>query len=415
MKKPLFWIFVLGFSLRAAVVLSGVGFDRDLAFFDARDYDQHALHFLRGEGLTNGHTWASRLPLYPIFLAAVYRMFGHSYLAVRLIQSLLGALAILLAYGIFRKSFSRKVSLWASFLGAIHPLLIRYAGNILSETLSLFLLSVFLWVFLYQKGWRRFWGGGALFGVLLLCRASMVFFLPLVLLHLCREGKGKPVRALVGFILSVMLVMSPWVIRNYRLLHEFVPLTTNGGTTFWDANNPESLRDTAKTGIASQWVMPGKVVKQEENGEILLSEVEGDRYLYKKGLLFWRELLRERPLSLGYLFLRKFLAAFSLHGGEGLAALLGSIALYLVFLPWGLLRSRYLEKAPTLLYSVILQYVVCSLVFFGRAKYRVVIEPYLIAFILLGALEFIGVLGRISRNNPRTKALRRASLAQGEW
>lgn len=201
------------------------------------------------------------------------------------------------------------------------------------------------------------------------------------------EERQKPLSAFLGFILSLTLVLSPWVIRNYQRLHAFVPLTTHGGATFWDANNPESLRDPAKTGLASVWVMPGKVVKQEGDKEILLSEVEGDRYLFKKGLLFWWELLREDPLALGYLFLRKALAAFSLHGGKSIFELFGCALAYLILVPLGLLRSFRLERRPTLLYSVILQYLLCSLVFFGRAKYRVVIEPYLVVFILLGILE----------------------------
>lgn len=382
------WIFLLAVFFRILVVVWGVGFDRDLTFFDARDYDRHALNFLSGKGLTNGIAWASRPPLYPLFLAGVYRLFGHSYLAVRLLQSLLGALTILLVYGALRLYFSRSVSLWTSFFTACHPLLVSYAGNILSETLSLFCLALFLVVFLRGKRGVDGWGGGTLFGVLLLCRASFIFFLPFVLFHIVRDKKNSA--ALFGFLLSAGLILAPWAIRNDRILHRFVPLTTNGGTTFWDANNPESLTPS-KIGLASHWEMPGQVTISDRDireKTVLLSEVEGDRYLYKKGFLFLGGLLRKDPLLFFYLLLRKGLAAFSLHSGKSVAELFGFGFLYLVCLPLGLWQSSSFERKPTLLYGLLLQYLIASLVFFGRAKYRLVIEPYLLAFVVSGILTW---------------------------
>ncbi|MBI4435816.1 MAG: glycosyltransferase family 39 protein [Candidatus Omnitrophica bacterium] len=402
MKEPLFWIFLLALFLRLLVVCLGVGFDKDLTFFDARDYDRYAMNLLSGKGFTNGTTWASRTPLYPLFLAAIYFFFGHSYLAVRLTQSLLGAFSTLLFYAIFRLYFSKRVSLWATFLCACHPILISYAGNILSETLGLFLLALFLLVFLKGESHARSWGGGFLFGVLLLCRSPLIFFLPFVMVHLVREGK-RPFHSLVGFCMALIVVLSPWTFRNYRLLHAFVPLATHGGTTFWDANNPNALLDPAKAGLASHWVPPGKVVKRVEGREILLSEVEGDRVLFKQGFLFWKKLLRENPPALLYLFLRKGLAAFSLHGGKNLPALFGFSLVYLVFLPWGLVLSLRLGGRPTLLYGVILQYLLCSLIFFGRAKYRMVIEPYLVVFVTLAFLKCVdGVLSLCYNTKIRT-------------
>ena len=106
MKRPLLGIFIFALALRILIIFLGVGFDKNLTFFDARDYDHHALTFLSGHGLTNGSAWASRPPLYPLFLALVYRLFGHSYLMVRLIQSFLDAFAVFLVYGVLRTYFS---------------------------------------------------------------------------------------------------------------------------------------------------------------------------------------------------------------------------------------------------------------------------------------------------------------------
>jgi 4-amino-4-deoxy-L-arabinose transferase-like glycosyltransferase len=45
-----------------------------------------------------------------------------------------------------------------------------------------------------------------------------------------------------SFILLVILIsMLPWVIRNYQVFNEFVPLTTSGGLNFYRGNNAEGL------------------------------------------------------------------------------------------------------------------------------------------------------------------------------
>ncbi len=380
MKKVLF-IFIAALLLRLCAVYFGIGYDRGLHFFDARDYDRYAVHLLSGEGFTNGATVASRPPLYPLFLAGCYRLFGHSYLAVRIIQAILGASLVWPLYGIFRIHFSERLTLWAIGCVAFHPLLVCYVGNILSETLALVLLAFFLFVFLREGGGGGRFRGGLIFGLLLLCRASFIFLLPILILFLLREQKKR----VIQFVLALSLTLSPWVIRNAVLLHAFIPLTTNGGTTFWDANNPEALRDPSKTGLASAWIMPGRGAQKTGDREIPLSEAEGDRYLYHQGLRFLGDLLRGNPFAFGYLLLRKLLAAFSMHAGKTILELFLYLALYGALLPLGLWESRRLAKAPLLLYGVILHYLLASLIFFGRAKYRMVIEPYLIIFILLGA------------------------------
>ena len=100
MKRPLLLLLALGCLLRILVVLGGIGYDKTLSFFDARDYEAHALNLLEGKGLTNGKAWASRPPLYPILRAGFYKLFGRTPVPIRIFQSFLDTITLLLVYQI---------------------------------------------------------------------------------------------------------------------------------------------------------------------------------------------------------------------------------------------------------------------------------------------------------------------------
>jgi hypothetical protein len=86
-----------------------------------------------------------------------------------------------------------------------------------------------------EKGslWR-YWAAGLLLGVAVLVRSEVLLF-PLALLVyfvFASKGASQPVKialriAVLG--LGTLVVMSPWIIRNYGLVHKFVPSATVAG------------------------------------------------------------------------------------------------------------------------------------------------------------------------------------------
>ena len=101
-----FWptlIFALALTLRIIYVLQ----IRHTPFFqtlglDAKFYDQWARDLVRGEG-PSGAFFMS--PLYPYFLALIYRLFGRDLALVRLIQAGIGSLSAVLVYLLARDVF----------------------------------------------------------------------------------------------------------------------------------------------------------------------------------------------------------------------------------------------------------------------------------------------------------------------
>jgi hypothetical protein len=85
---------------------------------DALTFDRTALGILR-DGMPGAFF---RPPLYPLFLAAVYRLFGHSAAAVVWIQFALGLAALVPAYRLGERLFGGRAALAGAWIGACYPL-----------------------------------------------------------------------------------------------------------------------------------------------------------------------------------------------------------------------------------------------------------------------------------------------------
>lgn len=199
-----------------------------------------------------------RLPGYPLFLTAVYSVFGHyNNTAVRIVQALLDtltcALIALLAY-FWEPDQRRKrlASIAALALAAVCPFTAIYVGTILTETwASLLAVALCLLATLAIKAptfkqslWR--WGAVGLVGGLgVFFRPDSGLFVAAVGLTLVitewfrqdREGVPKAWRfrlariLAAGSVLSIafVLLLVPWTVRNWRTFHLFQPLSPAHG------------------------------------------------------------------------------------------------------------------------------------------------------------------------------------------
>ena len=63
--------------------------------------------------------------------------------------------------------------------------------------------------------------------------AIILFLFPLIM-------RKKFIQSSV-ILLVILFLMLPWVVRNYQVFNEFIPLTTSGGLNFYRGNNAEGL------------------------------------------------------------------------------------------------------------------------------------------------------------------------------
>ena len=286
-------IVVLGVILRAAAMLRGAG-----AFDDPDNYLPLARAVAAGDGFSlHGRPTAYRPPLYPLMLAPSTLVLGeHALWGIALLHLAMGAGTIWLTAAtakISGLSFAR--SIFAAFVTACDPVLVWQGRSVMTETPTAFLLAGTLAV-LAQRGWRGPVFGGIGLGLLALCRPSMLAGAALTVVAALVVPPGdrrtRVIRAILLGI-TILLVLSPWLIRNVLLFREPIWTTTHGGYTLALANNPVYYDDVLHgpsgrvwTGH-DQWLWWDSVNRQTAG----MTEAQADRYMRQT---VWR-VIRERP------------------------------------------------------------------------------------------------------------------------
>jgi hypothetical protein len=177
-------------------------------------------------------------PVYPYFLAVLYGLSG-TFETARWTQAALGAL-IVPAVGLAgARAFSPRSGLWAAAVAALYPDLIWFSVHFWSETLFM----VLLWWGIERllaadaaDGLGRAVAAGALWGVAVLTRETVLYFLPLAALWLATPPRVGARGRGAAFLVVSLFVVAPWTYRNWAVFHEFVPVSTAGGQNLFQGN-----------------------------------------------------------------------------------------------------------------------------------------------------------------------------------
>jgi len=112
-------------------------------FEDSLDYDRAARALLE-----TGHfnTRYYRLPLYPVFMAGCYGLFGTGLLPLRIVQALIGTATCGLIWLTGRRLFGSRPGLLALFGAAAFPVHVVMSGIEYPVVLGTFLIWIVLWL-----------------------------------------------------------------------------------------------------------------------------------------------------------------------------------------------------------------------------------------------------------------------------
>lgn len=215
---------------------------------DAKSYDLIAKNLVAGDGFKEDASLSYEFdsaiiragPGYEFFLAGLYLIFGHSYEIVWVAQALLHSLTTLFIFLIAVKIFpemNRWVGISAAIFIGLSPDLIEISAMLMTETLYLFLTTVVLYLFvtMYSKP-STYWLSlalGLVLGIAILTRPPLLFFIPVIAWFLFFQ---KEYRSLAIFIGSVVVVLAPWVARNYFIYHQIILTTLIGEYNIWVGN-----------------------------------------------------------------------------------------------------------------------------------------------------------------------------------
>lgn len=342
--------------------------------------------------------WSYRPPLYPFFLAAVYRAAGIGWPAARIAQACLGALSAWLLLLLGRPLLTFPAALLAALLLALDPALVHLSGLLLSE--NLYVPLSLLLLLLLLRGLERgrpadFILAGAAGGFSALCRPSVLPFLLLALVPCAaglRSGKADRPARIWGWglmLLSALVVIGPWTLRNYRVHRRFVPISTNGGVMLWMGLHP---------GASGDYDFP-----REGNPLYgMTDEVERDRAGTRESLSF----LRENPLEALALAGRKFLLFWEFFPSTGSGK---AFALFLAAAAAGLVLSLKEWRRWLLIYLYAASFLGNHLLVHSGYRYRYALHPVLALF-AAAALVALGSLlrarfARLIRARPHFLAL----------
>lgn len=244
------------------------------------------------EGHTGPTAWVG--PLYPLLMAGVFKLTGvytaASAWILLALNSLFSALTVFPIAAIARRCFDRGGSIgrWAVWLWALYPAAMQYAVRWIWETsLStlLFTCCIALALRMHERAperpgrfamrdWVLF---GLVWGAIALANPALVVFLPFAGIWILTGRGAVLLRGLAGAAVSAavfLAVLAPWMIRNERVFHHFVPLRSNFGAEMYLGNGPGA------TGMLMEYNHPEKSPQQlrlyTQMGEYRYAKMRGE-------------------------------------------------------------------------------------------------------------------------------------------
>lgn len=177
-------------------------------------------------------------PGYPMFVAAVLAVTGGSLMAVRIVQSIFGAIGCVLTARIASRTLTPKAFLPAGLLQAVYAPLIYTDSALLAESLFVFLLIVALDLATSAATRRRWLIGGIVLGLAIVVRPTAFVLLPAFAIVIVRQvTRQTAIRFASGLAAGVLLVVTPVVIQNWRVTG--IPMVqAYGGMNFYLGNRP---------------------------------------------------------------------------------------------------------------------------------------------------------------------------------
>ncbi len=262
-RRLLLVIVLVALALRLAIVPFGSSSFENLMDADhihAWEQGNVARALVAGQGFGSpfNSTQPSAVmpPVYPLIVAAFFRVFGvhtaQSIVAIHAFDCLINALACIPVFLLARRSFGPRMAWWAAWAWAFSPYGIYFSAAWAWST-HLLLLGL-LWLLYLAQDMEssprlRLWAGfGLLAGFTALTEPSILVVVPFLLafaaFRLSRAGHRW---LLPGVVASLVLAaaISPWLIRNAIVFHRFIPIRDSMGLELWMGNNGHNLRWTS--------------------------------------------------------------------------------------------------------------------------------------------------------------------------
>jgi 4-amino-4-deoxy-L-arabinose transferase-like glycosyltransferase len=372
---------------------------------DEREYLALAESLAAGRGFTYsaaGEAGSSpqfgRAPGYPAFLALL-GVSGRSEVTparVKVVQSILGGLAVLLLAALARIAAGDRSAAICAWMAAVYPPLVWMPAYTLSEALYLplaLLCALLLTVGAAEGPLRKRLPGrihldhsltaGLIAGAGALVRPGLLVFIPAAALWLARR---RQLASGIAFALAATLVIAPWTVRNLRHYGRFVLIASEGGVTFWTGNHPLARGEGDLA--ANPDLKRAELAFRAAHPDLTAEQLEP---------LYYREAIGHIRNDPGWWLTLEARKAFytvvpigpsyTLHSTKYLLATVVPYAALVPLAIAGLVMIQRSGRPPEPFYLLAASVVLTSLIFFPQERFRLpVIDP----LVVLGAAAAIG-------------------------
>jgi hypothetical protein len=258
---------------------------------------------------------ATRPPLYPLLLAAMYTLrFTPDAAGIGLVHVLLGTCTVWVVWRLgLAWGLPPAASLLAAALVMVDPILLNQSILAMTETLATLLAGIALLAVTRAGDDNRLrWSAlaGSALGLCVLCRPAFLMWLlaAIVLFPWLAAGSLRFARAAALFA-GAAVVLAPWAMRNEILFGRPIMTTTHGGYTLLLANNPEFYEYLQSAPWGSVWDARdfNEHWRSEQQSHVSAlkpaeRELESDRRAYAAA---WRNISQD-PLAFAYSCLARF-------------------------------------------------------------------------------------------------------------
>jgi tetratricopeptide (TPR) repeat protein len=340
-------------------------------------------------------------------------VFGHDYLAARVIQALLGSLSCGLLFLVGRLVFSRVIGAVAGVVAASYWMLIYFDGELLIPSLIVFLDLLLIWLLLQGARVptkRTYVLAGIVLGLSAIARPNVLLFGPAIVIWLFvryREPRRHALVYAACVTAACLLVVLPITVRNYVVGNDLVLIASQGGVNFYIGNNAQSDGRTAIVpGTPGDWWggYYATIARAEQARGRKLKPSEVSRYYFGEA---W-DFISQHPASFLNLTARKlslFWSRWEISNNKDVYfwterftpivrllpisfGLVGPLGILGLVLCW----RRRGELFP--LWGFVLVYMLGVVLFFCTARYRMPVLPPLILLAVYAAFQGVSAIVR---------------------
>ena len=238
--KLIFWIIGIAIFFQTATIF----LFPNKPFSDSIYYLDHAKRLLEtGSYINQNGNLTAFWPVgYPIYLASIKYIFGNDLVILKFINVLFSVGLLLSLFWLFKNILN------TTQLNLLLLITCLYPGYILNSNVIMpdYLTAALLWLSIFLVLKKPYRSANLIFVGMILSLSTLFrptyFLLPILFIIIIYSQKDrlKKTLSVTLFLTSFLVLITPWLLRNYNLYESLPVIATNGGYNFLMGNHNSS-------------------------------------------------------------------------------------------------------------------------------------------------------------------------------